>query len=125
MTTLRLIAKELSKSLCDFRDRFAEHGKTNTDYGLPEPADTSTELARFELRFSDVDAQRQLYEQLRDTKPLNAQQQLVFDTITEAILKQTKSADGVFFTLEGSGGCGKTELSKQIMAFISSSNPMR
>ena len=23
------------KLLCDLRDRFAEHGKTNTDYGLP------------------------------------------------------------------------------------------
>ena len=110
----------IEKLLCDLRDRFAEHGKTNTDYGLPEPADTSTELARFELRFGNVAAQRQLYERLRDTKPLNTQQQLVFEKITDAILKQTKSADGVFFTLEGSGGCGKTELSKQIMAFIRS-----
>ena len=74
------------KLLCDLRDRFAEHGKTNTDYGLPEPADSSTELQRYQLHFGNVAEQARLYADLKAAKPLNAQQQHVFDVITAAIL---------------------------------------
>ena len=104
--------------LADFRDRFAEHGKTNTDFGLPEPARNFTELERYDLRFGNLTEQLSIYNHLKLHKPLNRQQQVIFDKFTTAIINQSKTAPGTFFTLEGSGGCGKTELAKQIMAYI-------
>jgi hypothetical protein len=104
----------------DLSRRFAENGKTNEDYGLPEPAATQTELERYDRRFGDIDEQAQLYQQLSTTKRLNSQQQRVFDSIAAAVASQTKEGPGTFLTLEGSGGCGKTELAKQLIAFIRS-----
>jgi hypothetical protein len=104
--------------LADFRDRFAEHGKTNSDFELPEPANARTQIERYNLRFGDLGEQSRLYQDLKASKPLNQQQQLIFDKFTHLILNQSKTAEGTFLTLEGSGGCGKTELAKQIMTFI-------
>ena len=106
--------------LADLRHRLAEHGKTNEDYGLAEPASTQTEIERYERRFGDIAEQSQLYQHLSITKRLNTQQQRVFDSIAAAVTSQTKEAPGTFLTLEGSGGCGKTELAKQLIAFIRS-----
>jgi len=42
--------------LADLSRRFAEHGKTNEDYGLAEPASTQTEIERYDRRFASVRA---------------------------------------------------------------------
>jgi hypothetical protein len=106
--------------LDDLSRRFAENGKTNTDYGLPEPAQSNTELERYELRFGNLAEQAQLYHQLSAARPLNPQQRNIFDTFAAAVATQTKEGAGTFLTLEGSGGCGKTELAKQLIAFVRS-----
>ena len=67
--------------------------------------------------------QAHLYADLKAAKPLNAQQQRVLDVVTAAILSHSKTADATIFTLEGSGGCGKPELAKQILADIRSTPP--
>jgi hypothetical protein len=105
--------------LKDLRDRFAEHGHLPSDHSLPDPQDDSTEKNRFILRYP-AEKQRRLYEELSDRRPLNEEQSGIFDTVVTAIKDQQKDADGTFLTLEGSGGAGKTELAKHIMAFIRS-----
>ena len=103
--------------LRDLRDRFSDLGATMTDHGLPEPDGDDTELQRSLLRYP-LDAQAALYQHLLNTSPLNVQQQNAFDLITSAVLSQSKTERGTFFTLEGSGGTGKTETAKHLMAFI-------
>ena len=105
--------------LKDLRDRFAEHGHAPSDHSLPDPKDESTEKDRFLLRYP-VEQQRRLYAELSDRRPLNQEQSGIFKIIVTAIQDQQKDADGTFLTLEGSGGTGKTELAKHIMAFMRS-----
>ena len=109
----------LQHLLCDLRDRFSDLGATMTDHGLPEPEQEDTELQRSLLRYP-LQVQVALYQHLLDTTPLNVQQQSAFDLISSAVLSQSKTGQGTFFTLEGSGGTGKTEVAKHLMAFIRS-----
>jgi len=44
----------------------------------------------------------------------------VFEAIKTSIMSQSKTGRGTFITLEGSGGTGKTEVAKHLMAFIRS-----
>ena len=77
-------------------------------------------IERYDRRFGNIAEQSQLYQHLSTTKRLNSQQQRVFDSIAAAVISQTKEGPGIFLTLEGSGGCGKTELAKQLIAYIRS-----
>jgi hypothetical protein len=112
VTAIQELLKDLSK-------RFADHGKTLTDFGLPEPADYSTELARFQLRF-DMAQQATLFQQLSTAKELTVAQKAIFDKFVDAVRGQTRESPGIFLTLEGAGGSGKTETAKHIMAYLRS-----
>ena len=70
----------IQELLKDLSKRFADHGKTLTDFGLPEPADYSTELARFQLRF-DMTQQATLFQQLSTAKELTVTQKAIFDSL--------------------------------------------
>lgn len=112
-------ANAIQRLLSDLSERVAEHGKTMTDLGMPEPENEATEMERFLLRFPILE-QASLYSHLSRTKALNDEQQVVFEAIKTAILRQSKTGRGTFITLEGSGGTGKTEVAKHLMAHIRS-----
>jgi hypothetical protein len=107
----------IQRLLSELRDRIAEHSKTMDDLGLPEPQAEATELERSLLRYP-IREQAALFQHFTTTKSLTVEQQTVFDSIMEAILVQSKDSRGTFITLEGSGGTGKTEVAKHLMACI-------
>ena len=107
----------IQRLLSELRDRIAEHSKTMADLGLPEPQAEATELERSLLRYP-IREQAALFQHFTTTKSLTVEQQTVFDSIMEAILVQSKDSRGTFITLEGSGGTGKTEVAKHLMACI-------
>jgi len=112
-------ANAIQRLLSDLRERVAEHGKTMSDLGMPEPENEETELERSLLRYP-IAEQAALYQHLSTTKPLNGDQKIVFEAIKTSIMSQSKTGRGTFITLEGSGGTGKTEVAKHLMAFIRS-----
>ena len=78
-----------NKLLQYISDKLVENGSQNSDFGLPEPEDQSTELQMMKLRY-DANQQKELFEKLMcTTKPTDEQLpflEKVFDAINN---KQT------------------------------------
>jgi hypothetical protein len=103
----------------DVYDRLQKADKTMEEYGLVPPQQTTTELDKEKLRY-DCEQQRLLYETLCREEPNNAQQQVFFDAVIEAVLNPTTPTKDRRISLTGIAGSGKTAVAKKICAYLRS-----
>jgi len=101
----------------DFAQRLEEHGKLLSDYGLPSPASTVTELERAILRY-DADEQAELLDKLNRVSPNTAEQQEIYNYVVHCL---DQDLDDILF-IQGMGGSGKTTIAKKILAVARSRN---
>jgi ABC-type bacteriocin/lantibiotic exporter with double-glycine peptidase domain len=101
-----------NKMLIEFSRMLGDENKTLADFGLPPVIDDSTELNRERLKHSPL-LESTLFARLCESKPNNAEQDVVLDKVKEFLnIDSTK-----FIFVQGQAGSGKTELAKKIMAF--------
>jgi len=105
------ITRATNMLLQDLASRLEDHDKRLSDYGLPEPESTQTEVERAHLQFDRVDQER-LLQSMNTTTPNTNEQQYIFDLAMNAI--ENKETQLLF--IQGIGGCGKTTLAKKILA---------
>ena len=82
-----------------------------SDYGLPEPQNSETELERALLEY-DPHQQSLLLNHLNATTPNTIEQQQIFNQIMDSIQNNHTS----LYFIQGMGGSGKTTLAKKILA---------
>jgi len=99
----------LSLKLHDFDKRLS-------DYGLPEPQNSTTELERALLQY-DPNEQRILLEHLNSITPNTNEQKHIFDYVMNEINNHNTS----LIFIQGFGGSGKTTLAKKNLAASRSS----
>lgn len=95
----------------DLSLRLQDNGKKLSDYGLPEPQNSTSELQRALLQY-DPNDQLMLLQHLNNTIPNTHEQQHAFDFIMNKI--NNKETSLIF--IQGMGGSGKTTLAKKILA---------
>ena len=94
--------------LQDLCRRFQREGKEMSDYGLPMPEETETELDRERVKFP-VQSQIDELSRLNSRFPNNVEQQEVFDLIMSSVKSQSKASPGRIFMIQASAGCGNFE----------------
>lgn len=105
------IIRATNELLQDLATRLEDHDKRLSDYGLPEPESTKTELERARMQYDAKDQER-LLEFMNSTMPNTTEQKHIFDLVLSAI--ENKETRLLF--IQGIGGCGKTTLAKRILA---------
>ena len=95
----------------DFAQRLEDHGKLLSDFGLPSPVSTITELNRAILRY-DFAEQAHFLETLNNVMANTAEQQFVYDYFLNCI---DDESDDIIF-IQGIGGSGKTTMAKTFLA---------
>ena len=101
--------------LQDLCRRFQREGKEMSDYGLPMPEETETELDRERVKFP-VQSQIDELSRLNSRFPNNVEQQEVFDLIMSSVKSQSKASPGRIFMIQASAGCGKTNVALKLCA---------
>ena len=91
--------------------KLKDNDKRLSDYGLPEPKETETELERALLEY-DPQQQALLLNQLNTATPNTVEQQSIFNQIMDSINNNQTS----LYFIQGMGGSGKTTLAKKILA---------
>ena len=90
--------------------------KLNKDmhaYGFDKPNRHITELDEERQKYPQ-EQQAALLQQLCETTPMIPDQQLIFDTINDAIANSTPYSEPVMLILQASAGCGKTTTAVKI-----------
>jgi len=105
--------------LDDLSKLFGYEDKQLSDYGLPMPAFSRTELESAESLY-ESDDQASLFQQLNEAEPNNTEQQHVFDVVSAAIREWTPDSPLRIFFLQGTAGTGKTSITKKLLAFVRS-----
>jgi hypothetical protein len=120
LTSQRMADNDL---LHDLAERFADQGKTLSQYGFPEPLEIKTELQKERVRY-DPNEQVVLLRTLEHESPNNLEQQQIYDEIVEALNDDSDdvsdSEQGTIFFVQGQGGSGKTTLAKKLLALVRS-----
>jgi len=70
--------------LADLFKRFADHGKTLSQCGCPEPLEFVTELQK-ERYLYDADEQKRVLQAFQDNSPNNIEQQAIYEEIVSAV----------------------------------------
>ena len=94
------------------RSRLETMGRTMTDFGLPEPADDSTEVARERLRWDRRSCQQYLDAHLPLLTP--DEQRPIYEEVIEAVRLRRP----LLMYVDGRSGRGKTLLMKVITAAV-------
>ena len=97
--------------LLDLQQRLKREDKSLIMFGFPQPLEQHTELERHRLLYNHEE-QQQLFEQLDIQFPNNDDQQIVYDTIMDAVTNPSQNKRHFF--IDGPGGTGKTTIVKKI-----------
>jgi hypothetical protein len=85
---------------------------------LPSPKEIKTELQRESLRYCP-EHQAIIFENLQQTAPNNADQEIIFQKFKDAIDDDTNSSSLLMF-VQGNAGTGKTNLGKKMLSYARS-----
>ena len=118
--TYEIATNELLK---DLAQRFLASDKDLTDYGLPKPRNISDELS-IELTRYDKKEQFELFQELTREKPLNVEQQQVFDDIFKIVMNHKPGDGNKYIMLQAAGGTGKTTVSIRLQAALRAEGKM-
>jgi PIF1-like helicase len=111
--------QKVQKLLRIIQDKLLEAKKSMEDFGFPFPDKTETILDRYKIRFN-ANEQLQKFEDLQLLKPLNDEQNVVFNDIISIINNQIANPnnDAVYIDLRGDAGTGKSLLIEDIVLYM-------
>jgi hypothetical protein len=109
----RVLSK--NKLLEFFSKKFRQENKENTQFGLPEPDETNTELEIEKLKY-DPEQQKILFEQLLIKTPPTNEQLYFFNDVKYCLQNNINK----IYIIQGQGGSGKTATAQLITAYARS-----
>jgi len=101
-----------NKLLQTFSKQFQDKKKSNSDYSLPEPEETKTELDIEKLKY-DPKQQKEIFDTLMASNPPTIEQEPYLNEVFHCIDNNINKV----FIVQGQGGSGKTKMAQIIAAY--------